>query len=508
MTAPPVPRLFARTPYGTSVWSRFLFKRYACLRPLHRVCGWLWISVGRGAAYFHVDPSRSAEAARKLFDGALCPTVLVCDRYSGYKKLARLLGGRVTLSFCWAHMRRDFIRCAAGHVHLTGWCREWLGRIATVYRLHKARLELHDPGLERQSPAFDAAHDALSEALGGMFAASERQLARLSPKAREGGPLRSLLNHREGLSVFLDRPRVPLDNNLADWLAACARGGGRPPGDLSPWLPWSMDAGPPALNRHALSKEFCRRIGWFKPDGGLKDMMARVTMLAMHSDGLIVLPPPKWKQNRPGPIVFGQDTEPPLFPPPTILNEVRPLELRTVVGGTRQGRLWNEFVARHHYLGYKTLVGAQMRYAVHDRNGWPLAMLGFSTAAWSLAPRDRFIGWTPTLRKKNLPLVIDNPRFLILPWIRIPNLGSHILALVRRRLPRDWTRRYNTTPVLIETFVEVPRFTGGVYRASGWIRVGTTRGRGRYDTAKQYGKPTKDVWLRPLAKHWKRILNR
>ena len=116
-------------------------------------------------------------------------------------------------------------------------------------------------------------------------------------------------------------------------------------------------------------------------------MMARVTMLAMHSDGLIVLPPPKWRQKRPGPIVFGQDTEPPLFPPPTTLDEVRPLELRTVVGGTRQGRLWNEFVARHHYFGYKTIVGAQMRYAAHDRNGWPLAMLGFSTAAWSLAPR-------------------------------------------------------------------------------------------------------------------------
>ena len=204
-------------------------------------------------------------------------------------------------------------------------------------------------------------------------------------------------------------------------------------------------AGPPALNRHALSKEFCRRIGWRKPDGGLKDMMARVTMLAMHGDG-----------TAPGPIVFGQDTEPPLFPPPTTLGEVRPLEIRTVVGGTRPGRLWNEFVARHHYLGYKTLVGAQMRYAVHDRNGRPLAMLGFSTAAWALAPRDRFIGWTPTLRRKNLPLVVDNPRFLILPWIRIPNLGSHILALVRRRLPRDWTRRYNTTPVLVETFVETP----------------------------------------------------
>ena len=99
-----------------------------------------------------------------------------------------------------------------------------------------------------------------------------------------------------------------------------------------------------------------------------------------------------------------------------------------------------------------------MRYDVHDRDGWPVAMLGFSTAAWKLAPRDTFIGWTPQLREKNLPLVVDNPRFLILPWIKIPNLGSHILAIVRRRLPEDWTERYNTTPVLIETFVETPRY--------------------------------------------------
>ena len=571
-----MPRLFARTPYGTSVWARFLFERYACLRPLHRVSSWLsdqglpvspgtladsvhrfrplfepvgaailahqngaslrhadetswrvralregdgsgyawlWTSVGRGAVYFHVDPSRSTEAAMKLFDGAMCPTVLVCDRYSAYKKLARLLGGRVTLSFCWAHMRRDFIRCAAGQVDLAGWRREWLGRIATVYRLNKARLAGHDPGLDRQSPAFDAAHEALEEALGGMFAAAEGQLARLPPEAREGKPLRSLLNHREGLSVFLDRPRVPLDNNLAerllrgpaigrrlsfgsdsetgarftalmysvtgtlrlngldvprwlaDWLGGVRRGRrptARQPvpvaavvdgrrtqarddgvrmsdriecryhgrdfteGEMA--LLRKLIAGPPALNRHTLSKEFCRRIGWLKPDGGLKDMMARVTMLAMHGDGLIVLPPPKWKQRRPGPIVFGQE--------------------------------------------------------------------------YRAAPLP------PTLRRKNLPLVVDNPRFLILPWIRIPNLGSHILALVRRRLPRDWTRRYNTTPVLVETFVEVPRFTGGLYRASGWIRVGTTKGRGRYDTAKQYGKPTKDIWLCPLAKRWRRTLNR
>ena len=264
----------------------------------------------------------------------------------------------------------------------------------------------------------------------------------------------------------------------------------------------------PQPTRAGLSREFCRRIGWFKPDGGLKDMMARVTMLAMHRDGLIVLPPPKGRQHRPKPVVFGPDTEPPLLPALTTLDEVRPIDLRPVVRETREGRLWNEFVARYHYLGYKTLVGAQMRYAVHDRNGWPIAMLGFSTAAWKLAPRDNFIGWTPQSREKNLPLVGDNPRFLILPWITIPNLGSHILALIRRRLPLDWAERYNTTPVLIETFVETPRYTGAVYRASGWLHVGATQGRGRYDRDKLYDKPRKDIWLRPLRKDWKRALNR
>ncbi len=267
-------------------------------------------------------------------------------------------------------------------------------------------------------------------------------------------------------------------------------------------------AGPPALNRHALSREFCRRVGWYKADGGLKDMMARVVMLAMHRDGLIELPPPQGPQSRPKPIVFGPLTEPPLLPPPPDLDAVRPLTLRTVVSGTREGRLWNEFVARYHYLGYTTLVGAQMRYAVLARDSRPLAMLGFSTAAWTLAPRDRFIGWSRQLREKNLPLVIDNPRFLILPWVRIPNLGSHILALVRRQLPRDWTARYNTTPVLIETFVQIPRYSGAVYRASGWTRVGTTKGRGRYDINNLYDKPKKDIWLRPLRRNWKAILNR
>ena len=262
------------------------------------------------------------------------------------------------------------------------------------------------------------------------------------------------------------------------------------------------------LTRNALSKEFCRRIGWYKPDGGLKDMMARVTMLAMHRDGLIVLPAPRKGHVRPVKIAIGPETDPPEDPAPATLDEVRPLGLKTVVGNTHESRLWNGFVARYHYLGYRRLVGAQMRYAVHDRNGFPVAMLGFSTAAWKLAPRDRFIGWAPELRGKNLPLVIDNSRFLILPWIRIPNLGSHILSLVCQRLPDEWAGRYNTTPVLIETFVETPRHVGTVYQASGWTNVGTTSGRGRYDRFNRFDKPQKDIWLKPLCKDWQRILSR
>ncbi|MYF07567.1 MAG: DUF4338 domain-containing protein [Rhodospirillaceae bacterium] len=206
--------------------------------------------------------------------------------------------------------------------------------------------------------------------------------------------------------------------------------------------------------------------------------------------------------------IAGRRSGPPAHPAPTTLDEVRPLDLRPAVRYSREGTLWNEFVARYHYLGYKTLVGSQMRYAVHDRDGRPVALLGFSTAARKLAPRGRFIGWTPELRESNLPLVIDNPRFLILPWITIPNLGSLILSLVRRQLPGDWNERYNVTPVLIETFVETPRFTGALYKASGWTRVGTTQGRGRYDRHTRRDRPKKDIWLRPLRKDWRRTLNR
>ena len=122
--------------------------------------------------------------------------------------------------------------------------------------------------------------------------------------------------------------------------------------------------------------------------------------------------------------------------------------------------------------------------------------------------RDRFIGWTAEARQRNLGMLVGNSRFLILPWARLPNLASHILALARRQLPSDWKQRYNVEPMLIETFVESERFSGGAYRAAGWIHVGATKGRGRNDTRKEQAEPKKDIWLRPLRKDWRRVLNR
>ena len=169
---------------------------------------WLWTSVSEDAVYFHIDPSRSAEVAKTLFGAAVHHTVIVCDRYSAYKRLARMPGGLVTLAWCWSHMRRDFIHCAAGQVQMTPWCRGWIERIASIYRLNEARLVHYDPGRARQGAAFDAAQGELKAAVDGLFAEAEGEFAGLPAAAREGKALRSLLNHREGLSVFIDRPQA------------------------------------------------------------------------------------------------------------------------------------------------------------------------------------------------------------------------------------------------------------------------------------------------------------
>ena len=265
----------------------------------------------------------------------------------------------------------------------------------------------------------------------------------------------------------------------------------------------------PPLNRDALSRVVCERLDWRKPDGGLKDMSARVALLRMHREGVITLPPARKRPGPRQPIAPSPQTDPPsLFEPPTSLCRRYARYASTPVVTRAEGRLWNAFIDRYHYLGHHPLPGAQMRYFVHATSGEPLAVLGFAAAAWKTAPRDSFIGWSPAQRQRNLPLVVNNARFLIVPWIRIPNLASHLLAQLQRRLPHDWQRRYALRPVLLETFCETPRFLGTCYQSANWLCVGHTQGRGKLDVHRQSALPVKSVWLKPLHKNWRTILCR
>jgi hypothetical protein len=255
----------------------------------------------------------------------------------------------------------------------------------------------------------------------------------------------------------------------------------------------------PKRTRADLSRLACQAMHWLKPDGGLKQMSCRVAMLRMQEDGLIQLPPPRCPRPQAN-IRIGAETAPsdPIDLPVHALPD---LQLR-LVGTPTDSRLWNQYIHRYHYLGFKTLPGAQLRYWVTAGDRL-VALLGFGAAAWQCAPRDQFIGWTHQQRQKNLHLVVNNARFLILPWIRSDNLASKVLGLASRQLPEDWQHRYGFRPLLLETFVEKDRFTGTCYRAANWHHVGQTTGRGKLGPSGKQSVPIKDVWLYPLGKIFK-----
>ena len=260
----------------------------------------------------------------------------------------------------------------------------------------------------------------------------------------------------------------------------------------------------PKMTRYALSQQVCQEFGWYKHNGGLKDMSCRVALLRMEEDGLIQLPAPIHRNSNSQRIVHLTDATnplPSLFAPAKELQGVR-LEL---VSTKNDSRLWNEYIARYHYLGYKPLPGAQLRYFARSDEGM-LALFGFGAAAWKTAPRDNFIGWAPSVREMRLNLIVNNARFLILPWIQSKHLASKLLGLVARRLVSDWYDRYGYRPVLLETFVEKERFAGTCYRAANWIFLGNTQGRGKLDRYNTYSLPVKSVWVFPLTKNFRKVL--
>jgi hypothetical protein len=260
-------------------------------------------------------------------------------------------------------------------------------------------------------------------------------------------------------------------------------------------------------NRTAISRMVCREFHWYKQDGaGLKEMSCRVALLRMHRDGLISLPKPQ-KRNVNGKLMV-QAT--PATDPPAIPLNISAAHLRqhlriTAVDSKGSSRLWNEYIARYHYLGHAPLPGAQLRFLVYHEDH-VLACLGFGAAAWSVAPRDSFIGWSHEQRRRNLHLVVNNARFLILPWVSSRNLASMLLAATSKLLPPLWQQRYGYQPVLLETFVESARFRGTCYKAANWKHVGTTKGRGKLDTKNRYALPIKEVFLYPLVKSFRSAL--
>jgi Domain of unknown function (DUF4338) len=254
-------------------------------------------------------------------------------------------------------------------------------------------------------------------------------------------------------------------------------------------------AGRAGQTRCAISRAVCARLGWVQPNGRPWDMACRYLLRRLEQQGLLTLPPPRGSPLRRGPPALSAAGEP-RAPVTAPVGQLGPLRWARV-DGTPLARLWNEYIHRYHYLGWGTLVGPHLRYLIGYDGGW-LAAMGFGGAAWKLAPRDRWIGWTPAERQARLRLVVNQTRYLILPWVHSPNLASHLLALAARRLVRDWERTYRYRPLLLETFVDARRYPGTCYRAANWLHLGRTQGRGKLDRDHRQALPVKDIFVYPL----------
>ncbi len=262
----------------------------------------------------------------------------------------------------------------------------------------------------------------------------------------------------------------------------------------------------PTWHRSRLSKEICAAWNWVNGNGMLKDMACRTMLLKLERLGYLRLPAARS-------VCLGNSVRirTPVAHSTTriacLLRDLSPLHI-DVVRDTATSQLFKHLLTEYHYLGFSGTVGENMKYIVYDHLQRPLACLLFGSAAWKVFSRDEWIGWKPPLRQANLHFVTNNMRFLILPWVQVPHLASHLLAGIARRINGDWIRRYGHPIHLLETFVEQDRFRGTCYRAANWIRVGQTQGRSRNDTDRILNVPVKDVYLYPLIPNAREVLSR
>lgn len=271
----------------------------------------------------------------------------------------------------------------------------------------------------------------------------------------------------------------------------------------------ALIAAQPTASRRALSERLCAAWNWRQPNGALCAMVCRGLMLALHRAGHITLPPVRWVN--PNPLARrGPERRRPVLvrvdPTPlgVDLAALRPLAIRQVRGTAEEG-LVNGLLAQYHPLGYAHPVGEQLKYLVTTQ-GRPIACLAWASAPRHLGPRDRFIGWSPAARRQHIRFLAYNTRFLILPWVRVPHLASHLLGQMARRVPADWQQVYGHPVYFLETFVDPTRSRGTCYRAANWRVLGQTTGRGKDDHTNRPNRSRKTLLGYPLTPRFRALL--
>ena len=269
----------------------------------------------------------------------------------------------------------------------------------------------------------------------------------------------------------------------------------------------STVTGQPDISRRQLSRKICQLLDWRSPNGNLKEMSCRVALLKLHRQDIINLPEvnkkPNIKYHR-NPLNFEHEEIPQIEYRLSEFGQIKIIQIKK--GDFKKSHIWNELLNRYHYLGSGPLCGAQIRYLIENEKYGFIGGFSFSSAAWRLNDRDKFIGWDEQARKKHLDKVVCNSRFLIVPHVKVKNLASYVLSMCVKRLSKDWYERYRIKPILLETFVERDRFDGISYRASNWKHIGITKGRGRQDFSSSYSKSVKDIYIYELNKNYKEIL--
>lgn len=262
----------------------------------------------------------------------------------------------------------------------------------------------------------------------------------------------------------------------------------------------------PTSSRWKLSRQLCEALGWKQANGALRDVVCRGLLLMLERAGQIELPPVRRhirgqrRTGRPRPEAVLIDTTPLAAP----LKELGAIEIQQV-RRTADEPLFNSLMESHHYLGYEQPVGEHLKYLVWAQ-GRPVACLAWSSAPRHLGSRDRFIGWSSEARRRNIRFIAYNTRFLILPWIEVPHLASHILSRIARRLSQDWERLYQHPIYFLETFVDPERFRGTCYRAANWVVLGRTTGRGKDDHTNRPNRSIKEVLGYPLTPRFRQLL--